>query len=540
MTPREGRGVSAPPAGKFPAALLGLLLAAVALESRCAMGPAAPEEGPPAVAPAAAAPGGGSGGGMERAAERETLEQARLLAGQGREEEALRLLQNLPADPQAGRRAEVAEHVRLLEARIALKGGDRDLASFRLKELLEAAGSAFVVQNASLLLADLLYEQKVYADALPYYRAVLRQPDPPLSGEQESRIRFRMAWISYHDRGWRELAADYLRGVDPRRLGEAEREEWGYLRRRLAWSEIPPAALGLQDGNISAVRADRDDLWVGTWSGGLARLSRSSGASQLFWKDRESLEPNTVRSIEITDTRVWVGTYQGLWAYSKVDATWKPIEQFSRPKPVRVEAIRQIGSELYVGTLGRGLWKLDGRGWTEVRDGDVPGSFISCLEQADDLLLIGTLNLGLVLYDPATGRLSSFDRLNPGLTSRNVTMLLYEPAGRLWVGTYGEGLYLWEIGANRLHHYTRASGQIADDWVLCAASTPEATYFGTFGGGLSMLSRREERWSSFGLRSGLPSLDISAVSSAPPYLYLGTLGCGLAALDETMLVRDEP
>ena len=134
------------------------------------------------------------------------------------------------------------------------------------------------------------------------------------------------------------------------------------------------------------------------------------------------------------------------------------------------------------------------------------------------LLAIGTLSMGVVLFDPAAGRLSSLDRLCPGLEARNITLLLADEPGRLWIGTYGEGLYLWEPGpqppralqpGNR-----RSAGRLG---ALRRRSPRSGTCFGTFGGGLAFLDGARGAWKRFGLADGLPALDISALARRSPY-----------------------
>ena len=440
-----------------------------------------------------------------------------------------------PAGEGDGRTGEV----RRLAAGLAAGGAGAEAAVVALRALQDTAPDPESRLLAALRLGDHYYDKRVYDEAFAAYREALRQR-AALDAGTANRLHFRLAWIGWHELEDRELAAWHYRQSGPGPLSEVERREWGYLGRRLAWQRLPAAALGLRDDNVSALRADRDDLWVGTWSGGLARLPRSGGAAEVFRPDRESLEPDTVRAIEVGGERVWVGTYQGLAAYSKPDSRWLPLAGPGGAGPVRVEALREWRGRLYVGTLGRGLWLLDGEEWRQIRQDSLPGPHVSCLEVVQGLLAVGTLSMGVMLYDPASGRLSSLDRLRPGLEARNITLLLADGPDRLWIGTYGEGLYLWEPAANRLQRFSRTSGEVPDDWVLCGAVTPEGTWFGTFGGGLAFLDRRSGRWSRVGLSEGLPALDISALAAVPPgSVGMGTLGAGVALLEPALLRAEE-
>jgi hypothetical protein len=313
-------------------------------------------------------------------------------------------------------------------------------------------------------------------------------------------------------------------------LSGSERELLERLRRRLARREFGPAAIGLGDGNVSALRIDGNDLWIGTWNGGVCRLTPTSGEAKVFREGRESLVPGTVRCIEVTPARVWIGTYQGLFAYSKAGGAWQEIGKFGGPEPRKVEALRVAAGRLYVGTLGQGLWRQEREGWSRISSGPLPGDFVTCLEVDGEELLIGTLTQGVVQLNLNSLALRSFEPPQGGLAARNITMLLSDPPRGFWIGTYGMGAYYWDRQEGLLTHYSRAGGQLGDDWVLCAVRTASGTYFGTLGGGLARLARGG--WEVLGFREGVLTRDIPALCFAAPYLYLGSLGSGVTALHE--------
>jgi ligand-binding sensor domain-containing protein len=337
----------------------------------------------------------------------------------------------------------------------------------------------------------------------------------------------RLAQLAFYENRDTERSAFYSRRVDADELSPAQREELERLRRRLSFRELGPGILGLGDGNVSALRADGDDLWIGTWNGGICRLSLSGGQPRVFREGRDSLVPSTVRCIEITPSRVWVGTYQGLFAYSKAGGTWQEIGAFGGAEPCKIEALRLAAGRLYVGTLGQGLWRQEGEGWRRISSGPLPGDFVTCLERDGEELLIGTLSLGVVRLNLGSLALRGFAG---ELEAGNITVLLADPPKGFWIGTYGKGLYHWDRQASRLAHFSRAAGQLGDDWVLCAVRAESGTYFGTLGGGLARHSRGA--WQVLGFREGIPAADVPALTYSPPFLYLGSLGAGVTELRE--------
>jgi hypothetical protein len=459
------------------------------------------------------------------------LGEAEQLVAAGRFQEADAALRGLERSPDP----EVPALALQLRGRAAAARGDALTAAYLYKQALEQGPPPAARYEINLALGELAYEAGDSTGAFRYYLEALARVPPETSFDSRVWLRLaEIAWYRYNDR---ELARYYLL----QRQGPVEESPDGELLRRLvrrvSWVNVSAEALGVSDGNVSAVAADGDDLWVGTWNGGVVRYTLSNGQAEVFREGRTSLTANTVRAIEVTEGRVWVGTYQGLFVYSKLTGSWSEVA-FGGGTPKRTEAIVAVGEQLFVGTLGDGLWRLRDGAWRRVAAGVLPGDFVNSLARAGRWLLIGTLNLGIVLLDLDDGRLVSFDEVNPGLNARNVILLLPVGEEELWIGTYGEGLYRWERGANRLRRYTRRQGEIGDDWVLSGVSAATGLYFGTFGAGVSLY--REGTWRRLGLREGLGGLDITSVSYSPPYVVFGTLGSGITLLDESLALAGYP
>jgi tetratricopeptide (TPR) repeat protein len=423
--------------------------------------------------------------------------------------------------------------IQFLQARIALAQGDSTLALFYLKRVVESGPEQLEAEQtieAYRLLAELSYES---GDLDQAYRSYLQIVNLS-GGNVPAEVWIRLAEIALFSRADAESARIFLLNYRAsQQPGQTNDPLLKRLSKRLSWRGLSPEQFGLNDANISALQADGDDLWIGTWNGGISRYSIGRQEAKVFETGSESLIPRTVRCIEVTPTRVWIGTYQGLYQYTKSSSKWQRIEFFTE----KVEALCAVQGTLYVGTLGRGLWRSRGEDWEKVGWGGLPGEFVNCLEAREDHLLIGTLNLGLVIMSLKTGRIFSFDSINSNLRARNVITLLPEDEDTLWIGTYGEGLYRWKRRDNRMEHFSKASGQIADDWVLCAVRADSGLYFGTFGGGVARFLPGRGLWERIGLGQGLSALDISTVTYAAPHLFFGTLGSGISILDESLVLE---
>ena len=222
--------------------------------------------------------------------------------------------------------------------------------------------------------------------------------------------------------------------------------------------------------------------------------------------------------------------------YARSSSRWRQEPVLGGGERSPVVALADADGAVFAGTLGQGLWRHDASGWSRVGHGSLPGSFINTLLVVDRTLWIGTLDLGLVSLDLRSGTLRSFDEVNAALGPQNVTAIVAEDDATLWIGTFGAGLYRWEADTNRITHFSAATGQIPDDWILAAAAGDAGLYFGTFGGGAVRHDPHRETWTAISLEQGLTSLNVAVVAAARGRIYFGTLGAGVAILSEARSV----
>jgi hypothetical protein len=84
-----------------------------------------------------------------------------------------------------------------------------------------------------------------------------------------------------------------------------------------------------------------------------------------------------------------------------------------------------------------------------------------------------------------------------------------------------------------VRQYSKDTGrEISDNWILSSCETDRALYFGSFGGGVSVLSKADGSWRHIGIRDGLAGLDVPAIAWRAPRVFFGTLGGGVSVYDE--------
>ncbi len=437
-------------------------------------------------------------------------------------------------------RAETADAVALtnaaaLEKRFtaALAAGDDFRARYIADKLFHAAPGSAQAFRSCLFIAERSYAARSFLTALEFYKDAVASFDAGFAaGTRELNLALlRAAEISlYHAQDARGADA-FFRRIDARHVDASELPLIRAMRVRLSWSTLQPESLGLADGNVSSLRIDGDDLWVGTWSGGVSRYSISARHADAF------PSPAYPRTVESDERRVWVGGTDGLSWFGKSSGTWNTEKSFpgqDSPGGTTVQTVKLVGQGLYVGTLGNGLFRRDEEGWKQVSDGGLPGPFVTTIEPGADgkELYIGTMTLGLIVMDAETGSMKALSAIAPSFSAQNVTTILDDGQGSVWIGTYGDGLWRWSPGLGTLRHFSKASGEIGDDWILSSCRTRRALYFGSFGAGASAYVPTSGAWRRYGITEGLGSLDVAAIAWREPFVFFGTLGAGVSVYNE--------
>ncbi|MBN2736357.1 MAG: hypothetical protein JXR70_05205 [Spirochaetales bacterium] len=389
--------------------------------------------------------------------------------------------------------------------------------------------------KSGFLLGQILYQDRFFEDGFNILVMTLEKLTyigfNSISKKNLDQIYLILAEISLNQKKDKNLAYQYFININFSNLDNDSRNKYYLIQKKLRWNYLPHYKIGLQDGNISALCVDDDDIWIGTWNGGLARYTLSSGKSEVFTMGKTQLLDNAIRAIEITDNYVWVGTFYGLSVYSKASSKWKTIDQINGIKPEIISVIKFFNGNFFVGTLGSGLFvfNIAMNKWTHFSQKSI--AYILSIENFNDNLLVGTMTSGINIFDLTNNSITNFQTINDLLPSKNITMILFID-NDLWIGSYGSGLFKYNFDNEQLFCYSKKSGEIADDWLLCGTRTENAVYFGTFGGGVSVYYPNTNTWEKLDLSKGLNSFDVASIASSSKNVYFGTLGEGVSIYNE--------
>lgn len=282
------------------------------------------------------------------------------------------------------------------------------------------------------------------------------------------------------------------------------------LKRRIVWRYFSRLD-NLPDNAISAVSFDGDDVWIGTWSGGLVRYTRSSAMISIYNPTNSKLPSFFIRDVLVRPDRVWVGMHSGLALFDKKTASWQSFPQFSKFSFKRL--IADENGTIYAATLYNGVYAStnEGASWKNI----VPQKTVLDLAISGGKLYIATAEQGVYVFE--NGELSS---LLPKITAKS----LLPEGGKLWVGSYGDGLLSLDIASGRVLK-TYGEAELGSVHIENLCMVDDMLWVGLLDRGAVRFDGR--RWVRFGLRDGLPGLELTTITREKEYLWFGTLAGGL-------------
>jgi PAS domain S-box-containing protein len=222
---------------------------------------------------------------------------------------------------------------------------------------------------------------------------------------------------------------------------------------------------------VMSLYADSDGtLWAGTLGGGLNHLDPRTGQFTRYQNDPSnpaSLLENQVTYITRDPAgRLWVGNFGGL---SRLDPGAQGFVNYPMPAPATT--FRMIGDELWIGTWGGGVYRLDlsdpasldpakATFSTLAHDPANPNSLsqdgVWAIVQSHDSLVWLATEGGLNRYDPKTDQFKAYTEKD-GLRNTTILGLLQDKSGFLWLTT-NNGLAKFDPQAETFDIYDKSDG----------------------------------------------------------------------------------
>jgi len=217
---------------------------------------------------------------------------------------------------------------------------------------------------------------------------------------------------------------------------------------------------GLNDAFVYDQEFTRDSMWIATWSGANRvngdPLSRNSWESFTVENTNGGLIDNWVYSIEIgKDNNIWFGTEAGLSLFNgKKWLNWNHKNGLGAPYKLVEKSNRQAIDSFMGAHHNHQSPDLPNTASANYR----PNYIVSMLLDQANRLWIGTWGGGLSLFDPKTKSFRNFT-VQDGLPGNYILALKEGPDGNLWVGS-NKGLSRFD-GSSFLN-FSKINGLISD------------------------------------------------------------------------------
>ena len=297
----------------------------------------------------------------------------------------------------------------------------------------------------------------------------------------------------------------------------------------------------LSDNAIYALYKDREEgLWIGSYFGGVDYYPRQYTYFAKYYPKNiaNSLHGKRVREFcRADDGTLWIGTEDGGLNHfnpkTKEFHFFEPSAGFTN-----IHGLCMDGSHLWVGTFSKGLRVIDTRTGVVLRtytEGHTPHSlndnsiFSICRTSAGEIYL-GTL-FGLLRYNRTQ---DNFDRI-PELNGKFVYDIKEDSYGNLWLATYANGAYCYDVSVRRWKNYVfdaEDEKSLPYDKVLSIfEDSYRQIWLTTQGGGFCLFHPDTETFTRYGLKDGLPNdVVYQIVEDDDRFLWL-TTNNGLVRFD---------
>ncbi|ADV42677.1 hybrid sensor histidine kinase/response regulator transcription factor [Bacteroides helcogenes] len=223
--------------------------------------------------------------------------------------------------------------------------------------------------------------------------------------------------------------------------------------------------------NVHGLCLDGDDLWVGTFSGGLNRVNLRTKQVKHYSKGEadNSMMANDVFTICRTTTGdVWIGTTSGLLKYNRSSDDFTRIPQLRNMFTYNI--LEDFNGNLWFATFSNGVfcYNVRTRQWKNyLSDEHDPTSLsynkvISIYEDSKKRLWFMTLGEGFCRYNPEADNFTRYDMLK-GFPSNTVYKMVEDKKGNLWITT-NHGLVCFNPDTGSKHVYTTANGLLSNQF----------------------------------------------------------------------------
>ncbi|MCE7054248.1 response regulator [Algoriphagus sp. AGSA1] len=263
------------------------------------------------------------------------------------------------------------------------------------------------------------------------------------------------------------------------------------------FSNIKYDKFSLGDNSIWSLLVDnKNNVWVGTYFGGISYLNTSDGFFNYFYpsEDSTSIKGKAISSFLEIEDKIWVGTEDaGLFLFDPHTKEFSkyPFHDFQMPLSYyNIHSIlRESENQYWIGTYTGGLdlidlqkgsvknFKNDPQNHNTLSNNGIYATY----KDSNGVLWVGTI-YGLNRFEKETNQ---FVRIEyPGLSRKFIHKITENQQGDLLVLTHGQSLFKKKKNSNEWESFILQSGPGKKRFITMLESKNGTLYLGTEGAGI--------------------------------------------------------
>jgi ligand-binding sensor domain-containing protein/signal transduction histidine kinase/DNA-binding response OmpR family regulator len=282
---------------------------------------------------------------------------------------------------------------------------------------------------------------------------------------------------------------------------------------------------GLSSNTVWCINQDEKGyMWFGT-KNGICRFDGYQFKSYQFNKNNpNSLGNNFIIAVTAFDHKTyWVATQDGVYILDLERETFKSLKGLEHISVYDI--LRDRDGNMWIATRSRGVFHYHSKsGFLKNYRYSNKGPSISSdhtrkiVQDKWGRIWIGTFGEGVDVFDPVHKTLKNYNTKNSALSNNYVLTLYPDMKGNVWIGTFSGGLNVWSKDSHTFTSYRKSAGNSINDDIVRAIyqPAPDKLYIGTEKG-LNELDLTSGIFSAFTKKTNDPfSLSDNAIYSICP------------------------